>query len=188
MTTPGPRIPPLPVEEYQALERELFGDAAFTGTMHVGRTWAHNPGLMKAQRPLQEYLLNASSLPGRDRELAILRIVWRRGSEYAFGQHVRMGRAAGLTDAEIDRVPHGPDADGWTAFQKVLLQAVDELHDEGRLSDDTWQALARRYEDAQLIDLIAVVGRYWAVAVMLNSVGVQPEPGLPGFPPDAPQG
>ncbi|TDD61317.1 carboxymuconolactone decarboxylase family protein [Actinomadura rubrisoli] len=182
MSADEPRIDPVPVDAYHRLERELFGAAAGTGTAHISRTWAHNPGLMKAQRPLQEYLLGASSLPGRDRELAILRIAWRRRSEYAFGQHTRMGRAAGLTAEEIERVPLGPGAEGWTAFQATLLRAVDELHDDGRLSDPTWADLARTYGEAQLIDLIAVVGRYWTVSVTLNSLGVRPEPGLPGFP------
>ncbi|QXJ25152.1 carboxymuconolactone decarboxylase family protein [Actinomadura graeca] len=188
MSAAEPRIPPVPVEEYHRLERELFGDGALTGTAHVSRTWARAPGLMKAQRPLQEYLLQGSPLPARDRELAILRVAWRRGSEYAFGQHTRMGRAAGLTGEEVGRVPLGPDAEGWTAFQAVLLRAVDELHDDARLSDATWAALTRVYDDAQVIDLIAVVGRYWTVAVTLNALGVRPEPGLPGFPagPSAP--
>ncbi|WP_067469341.1 carboxymuconolactone decarboxylase family protein [Actinomadura macra] len=182
MSPAEPRIPPVPVEEYHRLERELFGDAALTGTAHVSRTWARDPGLMKAQRPLQEYLLGGSPLPARDRELAILRVVWRRGSEYAFGQHTRMGIAAGLTAQEVERVTLGPDAEGWTAFQALLLRAVDELHDDARLSDPTWAALAQAYDDAQVIDLIAVVGRYWTVAVTLNALGVRPEPGLPGFP------
>ncbi|WP_131738927.1 carboxymuconolactone decarboxylase family protein [Actinomadura roseirufa] len=182
MNPEEPRIAPMPVEDYHRLERELFGADAWSVTAHVSRTWAHAPGLMKAQRPLQEYLLDGSPLPARDRELAILRTAWRLRSEYAFGQHTRMGRAAGLTAEEIERVAAGPDAPGWTDFEVVLLRAVDELHDDGRLSDGAWRALARVYDEAQLIDLIAVVGRYWTVAVTLNSLGVRPEPDLPGFP------
>ncbi|MFI0405597.1 carboxymuconolactone decarboxylase family protein [Actinomadura sp. 3N508] len=183
---PDPRIAPVDVDAYHRLERELFGDDALTGTAHVSRTWANSPGLLKAQRPLQNYLLGQSPLPARDRELAILRIAWRARCEYAFGQHVRMGAAAGLTPEEIDRVPHGPTADGWTEFQSTLLHAVDELHDHGRLTGESWKALAEEYDEAQLLDLIAVVGRYWTVAAMLNTVNVQPEPGLPRFPQDRP--
>ena len=177
-----PRIGPLDVDAYHRLERETFGENGWTGTAHVSRTWAHSPGLMKAQRPLQHYLLNDSPLPARDRELAILRVVWRRRCEYAFGQHTRMGGAAGLTADEIERVTRGPGADGWTPFEAALLRAVDELHDDGDLTAATWTALAETYDDAQVIDLISVVGRYWTVAVTLNALGVPPEPGLPGFP------
>ncbi|RKS78955.1 AhpD family alkylhydroperoxidase [Actinomadura pelletieri DSM 43383] len=179
-----PRISPVDVDAYHRLERELFGDEALTGTAHVSRTWAHSPGLTKAQRPLQNYLLGQSPLPARDRELAILRVAWLSQCEYAFGQHVRMGGAAGLTTEEIERVPQGPSAEGWTEFQSTLLQAVDELHAHGRLTEPTWTALAETYDEARLLDLIAVIGRYWTVAAMLNTVNVQPEPGLPTFPPN----
>ncbi|WUH99811.1 carboxymuconolactone decarboxylase family protein [Spirillospora sp. NBC_00431] len=185
MSSVDPRIDPVDVDAYHRLERELFGEDALTGTAHVSRTWAHSPGLTKAQRPLQNYLLGQSPLPPRDRELAILRVAWLSQCEYAFGQHVRMGGAAGLTPEEIDRVPQGPTATGWTEFQSTILTAVDELHATGRLTDATWQALAKTYDEAQLLDLIAVIGRYWTVAAMLNTVNVNPEPGLPTFPPTA---
>ncbi|GAA4239816.1 carboxymuconolactone decarboxylase family protein [Actinomadura meridiana] len=177
-----PRIAPLDVDAYHQLERDLFGPEALTGDWHVSRTWANSPGLTKAQRPLQNYLLGESPLPPRDRELAILRVAWRGHCEYAFGQHVRMGAAAGLTSDEINRVPQGPTADAWTPFQSTVLQAVDELYDTGHLTNETWSALATEYNKAQLLDLIAVVGRYWTVAAMLNTVRVNPEPDLPTFP------
>ncbi|MDF5751677.1 carboxymuconolactone decarboxylase family protein [Spongiactinospora sp. TRM90649] len=178
-----PRIEPMPVEEYHRLERDLFGDAALGGTAGVSRTWAHNPGLMKAQRPLQEYLLGGSTLPPRHRELAILRVTWLCGSEYAFGQHTLFGARAGLTPEEIARVPEGPSADGWTPFEAALLRAADELHADACVSGPTWEVLAETYDAATLIDLIAVIGRYWTVAATLNSIGLPLDPDRPGFPP-----
>ncbi|PZG27473.1 carboxymuconolactone decarboxylase family protein [Spongiactinospora gelatinilytica] len=177
-----PRIEPVPVEDYHRLERELFGDEARAGTAGVSRMWAHNPGLMKAQRPLQEYLLGGSTLPPRDRELAILRVTWLCGSAYAFGQHTLFGARAGLSAQEIRRVTEGPDAPGWTPFEAALLRAVDELRADARVSGPTWAVLAETYDTAQLIDLIAVIGRYWTVAVTLNSAGVPLDPDRPGFP------
>jgi alkylhydroperoxidase family enzyme len=61
------------------------------------------------------------------------------------------------------------------------LRAADELHDESCISERTWEVLASRYDDRQLIEVVMVVGHYHLVAFTLNSLGVQPEPGLPGF-------
>ncbi|WP_033295619.1 carboxymuconolactone decarboxylase family protein [Amycolatopsis jejuensis] len=178
----GPRIEPVPVGEYHRLEDELFGDRARRGTANISRTWARNPGLMKAQRALQDYIFHGSTLPARHRELAILRIGWRCQSAYEFGMHTVYGQDAGLSEEDVARVTEGPDAPGWTDFEATLLRAVDELHESARISPSTWAQLAETYADDQILDLLAVVGRYWTVSVTLNSIGVEIDPGKPGFP------
>jgi hypothetical protein len=60
--------------------------------------------------------------------------------------------------------------------------AADELHRDSRIGDDTWAALRGRYDDKQLIELLMVVGQYHLVSFTLNSLGVQREPGVEGFP------
>jgi 4-carboxymuconolactone decarboxylase len=167
-----PRVEPLPVPQYRRVEREAFGARAWTGTANVSRTWAHNPALMKAQRPLQEYLRTGSTLPARDRELAILRIAGLCRSAYVAGKHAEFGRQAGLTDDEIERVTEGPGAAGWTPAESALLRAVDELHADAFVSDETWATLSETYDVPRMLDLITLVGRYWTVSAMLNTFGV----------------
>src|ERR1039458_4065366 len=57
----------------------------------------------------------------------------------------------------------GPGAD-WDAFEAALLRAADELHADSCIGDATWAVLAGHYDDAQLIELIMLVGRYHLVA------------------------
>src|SRR5205823_3662505 len=115
-----------------------------------------------------------------DRELLILRTGWRCRAEYEWGQHTLIGRGAGLSDDEIQRIKAGPDAPGWDPFDATLLRVVDELHDDGCISDATWAALAAHYDERQLIEAPMVVGHYHLVSFVLNSLGVQREPGVPG--------
>ena len=88
----------------------------------------------------------------------------------------------GITDEEIARIAAGPDAEGWSAEDAALLRAADELHADSRIGDTTWAELAARYDEQQLIELCMVVGQYHLVAFTLNSLGVEPEPGLPEMP------
>ena len=94
-----------------------------------------------------------------------------------------IGQAAGLTDDEIARVAAGPEADGWSPDDAVVLRAADELHADSRIGDATWAALAERYDEKQLIEVCMVVGQYHLVAFTLNTLGVEPEtddfPALP---------
>jgi 4-carboxymuconolactone decarboxylase len=62
-----------------------------------------------------------------------------------------------------------------------LLKAVDELHNDSFISDETWNALTQTYDTKQMMDLVFAVGQYNLVSMALNSFGVQLDPGLEGF-------
>lgn len=181
---PTPRITPLPPTEQDSQSEELLGAVATTTgpATNIFRTLVRHPGLFRRWLPFGGKLL-AGKLPPRDRELAILRTGWRCGSEYEWGQHVLIGRAAGLTDEEIHRIQDGPDASGWEPSDAILLRAADELHDDCCIQESTWNELAARYDERQLIELVMLIGHYHMVAYTLNSLGVEREPGVPGFGP-----
>jgi alkylhydroperoxidase family enzyme len=125
--------------------------------------------------PFANHVLFKSSLPPREREMAILRIGWLCRSGYEFHQHTRIGKASGLSDAEIERLKSKPDAAGWTQAESALLQAVDDLHADQFITDATWQRLGKHYDTHQVIDLVFAVGQYTLVSMALNSFGVQIE-------------
>jgi 4-carboxymuconolactone decarboxylase len=180
----APRIAPLPPDQRDPEVEEVLTTlrAPDGGELNIFTTLAHHPKLLRRWAAFGGTLLAAGLLPARDRELLILRTGWRCGSPYEWGQHVVIGLASGLTQEEIDRIPAGPDADGWSDHDAALLRAADELHEDHRISDATWGALASRFDERQLIEVCMVVGQYHLVAFTLNSLGVEPEPGLPPMP------
>ncbi|HLM64002.1 MAG TPA: carboxymuconolactone decarboxylase family protein [Acidimicrobiales bacterium] len=177
-----PRLAPLPPGEQDEVARELLAQATGAGgaTVNIFATLVRHPGLFRRWLPFGGKLLSGK-LPARDRELMILRTGWLCGSEYEWAQHVPIARRAGLGDAEIDRVPAGPDAPGWSEADATLLRAADELHADHRIGDATWAALAGRYDERQLIEVPMLVGHYHMVAFTLNSLGVPLEDGAVGF-------
>ncbi len=184
MTADAPRIPPLPVEGRDPRTEELLASLRRPdGTdLNIFATLAHHPRLMKRWTGFGGVLLYGGTLSDRDRELLVMRTAWHCRAHYEWGQHVAIANAAGITDDEIARIAEGPDAGGWSSEDATLLRAADELHAVARIADPTWAALAARYDAQQLIELCMVVGQYHLVAFTLNSLGVQPEPGLPAMP------
>ncbi len=181
----APRIPPRPVDDWPAELRERFGGAE---PLNIFATLAHHPRLLARWLPFANHILLKSSLPARDRELLILRTGWRCASPYEWAQHVQIGLAAGLSEADIARIADGPDAAGWDPFDAALLRATDELHDTGRITDTTWAVLASRYDTEQLLEVPATVGQYHLVSFLLNSARVEldasvPEPSVSPPPP-----
>ncbi len=147
---------------------------------NIFATLVRAEGLTRRWLPFGGKLLNGK-IPARDRELLILRTGWNCGSEYEWAQHVVLGRSAGLTEDEILRIPDGPGGE-WAPADSTLLRAADELHNDYSITDTTWHSLSEVYDAAQLIELPMLVGHYHMVAMTLNSLGVQLDPGLTGFP------
>jgi alkylhydroperoxidase family enzyme len=162
------RIAPLPPE----------GEAP---PLNIFRTLAHNEGLSKAFRRFGAYLLGGGVLPERERELVILRVGWSASSEYEFGQHRVIGRKAGLTDAEIERLADCGSGE-WSRDDAALVAMVDELCAADVVSEPTWQLLRERWDEPELLELLALAGFYRLVSGMLNSAGVALEPGTAGWP------
>jgi 4-carboxymuconolactone decarboxylase len=177
-----PRIPPIGPDDYDDEVNILLKDVQSPGVPahNVFTTMVRNRGLFRKWMPFGAKLL-AGKLAGRDRELAILRVGWRCQAQYEWGQHVLAARRAGLTDDEIGRVKAGPEASGWSAGDAAILRAVDELHDDACVTDATWAELRQVYTDAQLIELVFLIGEYHLVSFALNSLGVQRDEGVPGL-------
>jgi 4-carboxymuconolactone decarboxylase len=170
-----PRLAPLPADQISEEIRKYTGSGPGQPVLNIYATVARHPKLAKRWLVFGSHVLGKSTLSARERELVILRTGHLCKSAYEWGQHVRIGKAAGISDAEIERIMAGPDAPGWAPFDAVLLRAADELHADSCISDPTWQALAARYSEQQLLDLIFAIGQYTLVCMALNSLGVQLE-------------
>ena len=84
-----------------------------------------------------------------------------------------------MTEADVQAVKGDIDAGPWSEHEKLILHAVDELHDQNKISDATWAGLAKTYNHQQMLDLIFTVGQYHLVSMMLNSCGVELDEGVP---------
>ena len=179
-----PRVAPLSDEQIDSETRERVsqGPVGKGSILNIFRTLAHHPGLLKRWLVFGTHVLGKSTLPARERELVILRIGWLCRAGYEWGQHVAIGREAGLTEEEIARIPKGADAADWSLLDRALLRATDELHGDAFISDVTWAELASEYSTQQLMDLVFTIGQYNLVSMALNTFGVQPEPGLAPLP------
>ncbi len=178
-----PRIAPLAEADWTDEIREILEPAKQQGRLlNIFTTLANHPKLFRRWMTFGGQLLFKSNLPPREREMLILRISWLTRGEYEWSHHVQLAEQAGLRDEEIARIKEGPMAQGWNIFDAVLIRAVDELHRNNFISDQTWAILSTRYDKTQLIDLLFTVGHYHLLAGVLNSLGVQLDEGVEGFP------
>ncbi len=140
--------------------------------MHLFTVLGQHRLLLLSFLPYSGLLLNWGKLPKSDKELVILRVGHLRGSQYELQQHRRLARSRGVDAALQERIFDGPDADGLSERQRVLLRATDEFVNDRDLCDATFAALTGHLSRLQIIELCALAGHYDAIAGILASLRV----------------
>jgi len=153
------------------------------GMNGMGVTLNHPP-LAKAFLTFNAHIAGANTISKREAELLILRLSWRRRAAYEFAQHVILGKRAGFTDEDIERIQAGPDAPGWSPIDAALVRAVDELYADACISDATYATLAGHYSPEQLLDIVHTVGCYELLAMVFKTFRVRFEEGFDLLPDD----
>jgi len=149
------------------------------------RTFVKNLPMTRAMQPWGSYELGRDlSLSLRDREIVIDRTCACCGCEYEWGVHVAFfAERAGLDGPQVTSLTHGSASDPcWVDERdRVLIDAVDELHERSDLSDETWARVAGVFGEAECLDLLLLAGWYRAISYVARGARVDLEPGAPRF-------
>lgn len=188
----SPRLPPLPKDEWDdetraALRHGIGADAAaaFLAADTAAPPMPTALGTMlrhpKLAGPFLAYnfvLLQQPTLEHRWRELMVLRVAWRTRASYEWVQHVRIAMAVGISTQEIEAIAATEVGAHWSALEADLLAATDQLVDRHRIDDATWYRLAETLDERQLVEVVFVVGTYFALAMAFNSFELELDPDL----------
>src|SRR5215469_10262697 len=111
-------------------------------------------------------LLDKGPLSLRQRELVIDRTTARLGCEYEWGVHVALfAKRVDFDDEAVGAIVHGPaNASCWSAEEQALLALVDDLVDRRTLRNETWQDLSAHFDEAQILEAIALTGYYHTIS------------------------
>jgi 4-carboxymuconolactone decarboxylase len=173
-------LTPLPAEDWDDQAREALASTVPPERRRPDKagnalsTLVRHPGLAGAFLPFNTYLQKGSTLPERIRELVILRTAFHHGCVYEWGHHSAMARQVGLTEVDVEAAQSGSAAD---EFDQAVLDAVDELHSESKMSAAVWERLGQRLDERQRMDLMFTFGGYSTLAFALNTFDVQLEDG-----------
>lgn len=180
MTEQAQRIPRITEADRTDEVREMFAAMAGLSTMdidrnHVLMTFAQYPALTRPFLEFNRHLLSTSLLPVRLRQIAILRVAWCRSARYMWASHLRMSLRLGLTGEDFEAVKCGPTATHWSAAERIVLDAVDQMCERSDLDDEHWAALAAHLDRRQIMDFVFTVGAYILLALAFNSMRIQRE-------------
>jgi alkylhydroperoxidase family enzyme len=175
----APAEPPYQPAVAEALDRIM---PAGLEPLALFRTMARNPRIFA--RIFAGGLLDKGALSLRQRELVIDRTTARLGCEYEWGVHVALfAERAGFGATEVAATVGGrADADCWSAPEQALVAVIDDLVAHRTIGDETWQAMARHFDDLQILEAIALVGYYHTISFLCNGLRLPCEPYAARFP------
>lgn len=128
--------------------------------------------LLLSWLPYAGVLLIFGKLSRKDAEVVILRVGHLRNCEYELQQHRRLARTRGI-DAETQaRIFEGPDAEGLTDRQRVLVTATDEFVMTRSMSPETWAALSGHYDRRRIIEFCMLVSQYDGLAATIATLQI----------------
>ncbi len=186
METVTPRIVPLE-PPYDAEAGEQLSKMMPPGVPPIAlfRTFVRNLPMTQAMSAWGSYELGRSlSLSMRDREIVIDRTCARCGCEYEWGVHVAFfADRVGLDRIQITSLTAGTaDDECWTDERdRLLIRAVDSLHEDADIPDALWHALLSEFDEKNLLDLLLLCGWYHAISFVARAARVPLEAGVPTF-------
>lgn len=143
------------------------------------RLFARNLPMTQAMHPWGRYELGRDlSLSMRQREIVIDRTTARCACDYEWSVHIQLfADRVGLTQDQRHSLRQGTPADAcWPdPTERLLIEAVDALHDTSDINDDLWQRLADSFDDHQLLDLLLLCGWYHAISFVAQATRLPPE-------------
>jgi 4-carboxymuconolactone decarboxylase len=122
--------------------------------------------------------IRTSTLPVRQRQIAIMRTAWLCKARYMWSSHLRTSLRRGIEPELFGPLQVGASDPYFTAFERTVIDTTEDLVRDRLVSDTHWQALAAQWSNSQLLDFLFTVGTYVLLAGVMRSTGVEREPEL----------
>jgi len=141
--------------------------------LNIFRVMAHAESDFRPMLRLGTSILGRQKLGGKLRELAILLIASLSEAEYEWVQHVPVGKAAGVTAAQIEALRRGGiGAACFDTNERLLLQFTTEVVRDAGASADTVRAMAACFSPREIVELILAIGYYMTIARLARTLDV----------------
>ena len=143
--------------------------------LNIVRMCAHaSQPLFEAQGCLGRAVAAPEALEPRLRETVILRVGHLSNSTYELHHHIPLGRAAGLSEAELAAIA----GRNYSALDPLLAAAArftDEVVELISPSDETLGNLRALASDQIVVNIVLTIGCYMSIARLAAVSGIEPD-------------
>ena len=91
--------------------------------------------------------------------------------------HKRIGKGVGVSDEKNAALEEGPSSDAFSDLEKAVLRFTDDVVQNDRPSDETFNPLAEQLGPADLVELYLAIGFYIMTSKFLRTFDVDLQTG-----------
>lgn len=153
-------------EELAAMRGRLSGPASVV---------MYSPGLSKPWNDQSEFLHRQTIVDMGLAELAICAAARERDCPYIWNAHTGKARKGGISEATLSATRDNSALAGLPPHEAAVVSYARQLMRSNRVDQHTFDALLNAHGPQWLVELTALVGRYAALAGILNSFEVLPK-------------
>lgn len=173
------RMPPLAAEQMDHAQRAAAAELIAGPRKGVKGPFIpllRSPELMARLQKVGEYLRFQSALPPRASEFATLIVSRFWTQQFEWFMHVPLALKAGTAPDTIEVLREGCRPPSMSAEEETVHDFAIELLDHRGVCDVTYKACAERFGERGLIDLVALIGYFTLVSMVLNVAHTPPDP------------
>lgn len=145
--------------------------------------WLHAPRLGRRLSSLGAHLRFGTSIERRLSEVAICTVGAHWHSEFEFWAHAPMAIEHGVSEAVIDAMRAGEVPSFERDDEQVVHTVASQLLNDRRVTDEVYATAKELLGEAGMVELVALVGYYCLISMLLNLFEVPLPPGeSPSWP------
>ena len=166
----GGRFRPLAYAELDPAQKALAdtaiaaGRTSFDGPFNIQ---LRSPEMSELSRGLDAYLrVKSTAIPERFKEIGIMVTARFWGGQYVWYSHRQQALDAGLSAAFIDAMAAGQRPAVMTPDEAIVLEFCEELLTTRQVSDAHFKAMADRFGERGIVELVGLMGRYHSLSML----------------------
>ncbi|MDM0053585.1 carboxymuconolactone decarboxylase family protein [Variovorax sp. J22R115] len=128
-----------------------------------------NPRLADRVRQLGDSIRFENSLPPMLREFAILIVARFWAARYEWHAHGKLAVELGVAQSTVDAIGEGRDPQGLSADETLVYRFCTELLHDKDVGDATYDEAVVRFGEVSVLDLLATMGYFGFVSLILNA-------------------
>jgi 4-carboxymuconolactone decarboxylase len=157
----------IPAEKLTGEQKTVFDQLVAGRGRILGpyKIWIHSPTVASGMEHIGTFLNKRSSLSTREVEIGILVIAQHSDGEYVKQAHIKAGKAAGLTQEQIDEILAGRDPKLADAHEQTVYRFARALANKSKISDAEFAEIEKAIGREGIAEVLVLLGYYTSVAL-----------------------
>ncbi len=141
--------------------------------LHLYQMLLHSPPVAQGWLDLMTAVRQQTTVPGRLRELVIIRIAHLNGAAYEAEQHRLIALREGAGEDQITALTDWEKSQElYDRNERAALELTDQMTCEVKVSPDCWGEIRELWTEREIVELVTIIASYNMVSRVLVALEI----------------